>query len=353
MSDLPESQPEEAPVPEIVPETPATVDSQTIQPSDAISEAARKILLHQFEIMLKYGSKIRSKSQLDDDYNRDAVHDMRVAIRRMRSAIKLLGTYYKKDTALSRHRKTLKALGETLGNVRDLTVFIDSLNAFVKTLPASDPNTIEVDGTVTDKVISDERSQAWRAELDADWQQAEKALEKLLNSGRYASMVEDFQEFLTTTGAGSRNIGESRPVQVRHVLPPLIYTDYTTVRAYETVLDDASLNTLHALRIACKRLRYTLEFFTDVLGSEASQVIEATKAMQDYLGQIQDAQVHRELLEDYAKHAPNRQTLALLVKYLEASEAAKRELRDKVPNAWETFAAEAIRQALAQAIAIL
>jgi len=330
------------------------IDNRSIKPMDAIGEAARKILLYQFEIMLKQSAKIRTKNQVDDKYHRTAVHDMRVAVRRMRSAIKLLGAYYKKDTALNRHRKTLKVLGVVLGNVRDMTVFIDDLDAFVKTLPTNTPAS-ELDGGAQEDSndSNDNHSQEWRDQLDTEWRQAEKALEKFLDSGRYANLVEDFRVFLMTPGAGSRSIEESQPYQVRHVLPPLIYQDYTTVRAYETSLDNASLNTLHALRIACKRLRYTLEFFTDVLGHEALQVIEATKAMQDYLGQIQDAQVHRELLEDYAKHVHNRQTLALLLKYLEASETVKNELRIDVPVAWEKFASDSVRRALAHAVEVL
>ena len=119
------------------------------------------------------------------------------------------------------------------------------------------------------------------------------------------------------------------------------------------MIDDASFTTLHELRIACKRLRYTLEFFSDVLDGDVRQVIDATKGMQDYLGQIQDAQVRRELLEDYARNGHNRQTLALLLKYLESNEMAKDELRRNVPSAWETFAAITIRQALARAVAVL
>ncbi len=337
---------QQRPKSEDVPITKPVAEDRSIQPTDAISEAARKILFHQFEVMLKQAAKIQS----DEGEKAEAVHDMRVAIRRIRSAIRLLGMYYKKDTALNRHRKTLKQLGIVLGNVRDLTVFIDGLDTFVKTLPANDE---AVESNVDETKAPDVDNQAWRAQLNSDLQHALKALEKFLNGGRYATMVEDLRAFLTTPGAGSRTIEETQSYQVRHVLPPLIYMDYTTVRAYETVLDNASLNTLHALRIACKRLRYTLEFFSDVLDNDVQQVIDATKMMQDYLGQIQDMQVHRELLEDYAKHARNRQTLALLLKYLETSELAKDELRTNIPTAWQTFTASAIRQALAHAIAAL
>ena len=338
--------PQELPKSEDLPAAPRAVDDRSIQPTDAISEAARKILLHQFEVMLKQAANIQS----DEGDKTEAVHDMRVAVRRMRSAIRLLGMYYKKDTALSRHGKTLKQLGVALGNVRDLNVFIDGIDTFVKTLPAND-GAAEPDGDGSNDSAAD--NQAWRTQLNSDLKQAEKGLEKFLNSGRYANMVEDLQAFLTTPGAGSRAVEEPQSYQVRHVLPPLIYTDYTTVRAYEIALDNASLTTLHALRIACKRLRYTLEFFTDVLDSDVQQVIDATKMMQDYLGQIQDAQVHRELLEDYAKHARNRQTLALLLKYLETSEQVKDELRTNIPTAWQSFTATAIREALAHAIATL
>jgi CHAD domain-containing protein len=56
---------------------------------------------------------------------------------------------------------------------------------------------------------------------------------------------------------------------------------------------------LHALRIACKRMRYTLEFFQEVLGPSTKELIAEIVTLQDHLGDLQDAVVASGILRDY------------------------------------------------------
>ena len=86
------------------------------------------------------------------------------------------------------------------------------------------------------------------------------------------------------------------PNRVCHLVPTLIYDRYQVVRGYETVIEDAPIETLHALRIDCKRLRYSLEFFREVLGPEAKDVIREVVIIQDHLGDLHDADVACSLL---------------------------------------------------------
>jgi CHAD domain-containing protein len=72
--------------------------------------------------------------------------------------------------------------------------------------------------------------------------------------------------------------------------PLLIYTRLASVRAFNAILPDASIEQLHGLRIEFKKLRYTIEFFREVLGEEARAVIDDLKALQDHLGDLNDAQ---------------------------------------------------------------
>lgn len=55
---------------------------------------------------------------------------------------------------------------------------------------------------------------------------------------------------------------------------------------------------LHNLRIAAKRLRYTLELFRVVFGAEGERQIERVKAIQEALGQLHDHDVRIALIED-------------------------------------------------------
>ncbi|MDX6560729.1 MAG: hypothetical protein QOD65_543 [Gaiellales bacterium] len=59
----------------------------------------------------------------------------------------------------------------------------------------------------------------------------------------------------------------------------------------EAVRDPANVRELHDLRIAAKRLRYTLEVLGDALGPSAAIAEEEAKALQDVLGEVHDCDV--------------------------------------------------------------
>ena len=63
-------------------------------------------------------------------------------------------------------------------------------------------------------------------------------------------------------------------------------------------------NELHAMRIAGKRLRYNLEFFTGQLGASSATAIGLMALMQDRLGAIADADTMRGVLDDIAAGLP-------------------------------------------------
>ena len=64
---------------------------------------------------------------------------------------------------------------------------------------------------------------------------------------------------------------------------------------------ESAVEPLHDLRIAAKRLRYTLELFRVVFGAEGEQQIARVKAIQEALGQLHDHDVLIALIEDELK----------------------------------------------------
>jgi CHAD domain-containing protein len=310
-----------------------------IRPTDPMAEAGRKALFYHFERMLLH----EPGSRLGDDI--EAVHDMRVATRRMRSAFRLFKPFFESD-AVRAHRRHLRRLGNTLGEVRDLEVFLDKAQNFVKKTPDVDLSPL----------IEDREKRL---------EKARRALIAYLDSPKFARFVNRFFKFLTTPGKGARPLpapGEVAAYQVRHVAPRLIYEHYERVRAYETVMDNAAAPTLHALRIDLKRLRYTLEFFEDVLGPEARPVIEEIKGMQDHLGDLNDTEVAIKLLyafvdEHHAAYSGvplfMRPDIGGVVEYVAAQEAERYRLLDTFPAAWKYFLRDDVRRDLALAVAVL
>jgi CHAD domain-containing protein len=142
------------------------------------------------------------------------------------------------------------------------------------------------------------------------------------------------------------------------VAPKLIYGRWARVQAFGPVLEGAPICVLHALRIECKRLRYTLEFFAEVLGPSAGDVIQAVVKVQDHLGELNDADVANAMLSDFlfaGRTDGERERLIApgVVAYLAAKQRELQSLIETFPQAWERFNQPAVRKALADAVAVL
>jgi CHAD domain-containing protein len=278
--------------------------------------------------MLKHENGSRTGEDIED------VHDMRVAIRRMRSAIRLLKPYLRAK-AIADYNRDLRRLGWTLGDVRDLDVMIVQMQAYQAGLDESGQAGIQA-------VIAllEERRQAARAALNA-----------YFDTKHYRRFVRGYSGFLTQPMPEVKHTqnGSVVPYQVRHVLPMLIYDRLAAVRAYETVVEEADTPTLHALRIEFKRLRYTLSLFGDVLSPAAREFVGEIKTLQDHLGHLNDASVARTRLDGLADDLDEsgEAAVAAYLGHLEAQEAA---VKVHFLEAWARFNTRKVQQKLATAV---
>jgi CHAD domain-containing protein len=299
---------------------------------DPMSEAGRKVLLDELITILKHEAGSRTGEDIED------VHDMRVAVRRTRSALRLLEPYFRQK-AIAGYARSLRKLARTLGVVRDLDVQIDDLTRFAD---ASPDHAAGIAGAVT--------------LLDARRAAARRALNRMLDRGGYRRFVEDYADFLTTPGKGARLIenDDVHPARLRHVLPELIYRHLGAVRAYSDVITDADMTTLHALRIEFKRLRYVVALFADVLGSSAAEFIEELKAIQDHLGRLNDLAIAHdrvnELIGEFDPDA-DADVIAALHAYSDSIDAEAEGLRAGVLTVWNRFNTKKIQRHLALAVA--
>jgi CHAD domain-containing protein len=329
-----DERPQEA-YPQIV-ESPI-LTSPGLLPDDSMGEAGRKILRFHFLRMLKHESGTRAGQDIEE------LHDMRVATRRMRAALRIFGPYYKAK-AIRPYGVGLRRTARTLGAVRDLDVLMDKAASYLKTLP-------EDRGQDLDPLLS-----LWR-------DQRERAREEMLaylDGPKYQEFKEGFSLFVETPGVGVRKGKQlpPEPIKARHVMPTLLYTRWASVHAFDAVLDGAAVTVLHALRIECKQLRYALEFFREVLGREAEQVIAEVVRLQDHLGDLNDADVANTMLSNFL-FAPSRKDASEsviapgVVAYLAAKQRELQHLMSTFPAAWEQFNRPEIRRSLADAVAVL
>jgi CHAD domain-containing protein len=311
--------------------------SPGLLPDDPMSEAGRKVLYLHFLRMLKHEPGTRVGEDIEE------LHDMRVATRRMRAAFQVCGRYFK-ARAIRSCIAGLRRTARTLGTVRDLDVFMEKARAYLETLPPER-------GHDLDPLFG-----VWQAERA----EARAKMVAYLDSSKYRDFAGAFRLLLETPGAGAlKSEGfPPRPTLVRHVAPRLIYARWAAVQAFSTLLDGASVPMLHALRIECKRLRYTLEFFREVLGAEVGDVIAEVVQLQDHLGELNDADVANAMLSDFLFAAPatapsERRIAPGVVAYLAVKQRELQALIESFPQTWGRFNRPEVRTWLAGTVAVL
>jgi CHAD domain-containing protein len=320
-----------------------------LDPDDLMVEAAHKTLFLHLQRMLRHEPGTREGEDIEE------LHDMRVATRRMRAAFRLFGDYLDMK-ALQPFVKGLRSTGRVLGAVRDLDVFWAKTHLYLDTLPPE-----QQDGLEPLRTVWDAERKAKRAEM----------LE-YLDGTAYKEFKEAFGEFLAEERAGALPLfnkkDEPRPHRLRFVVPLLVHQRVAALRAYDGLVQDprVPLERLHQLRIASKRLRYTIEFFEEVLAPDAAELIKQIKGLQDHLGDLQDAVVASNLLRDFLTwgtwgrssdkrvSVPTEPIVAPgVANYLAARQVELKRLLDTFPQTWVQFQGSDFTRLVTAALASL
>jgi hypothetical protein len=91
-------------------------------------------------------------------------------------------------------------------------------------------------------------------------------------------------------GPARRSLAPREPAVIG--LPELVLTRHEKVtKAAKRAKRSGVVTDFHALRIRCKRLRYALEFSSDVYGGRTSRFVRSLTLLQSELGEMQDAEV--------------------------------------------------------------
>jgi CHAD domain-containing protein/transposase-like protein len=276
----------------------------------------------------------------------EAVHDMRVAIRRLRAALRI-GRPHLRRKAIRRLRRGLRAAAQALGTVRDLDVILANAEAYRSRSGG------------TGESLAD-----WMALLEAERLEARQALHAFLAGKRYTRLLGDLDAFLGDparyAGSGARpaggagaHPGPAGSPRVRDVLPAALWGQFAAVRAYEAV-EAPSVQALHALRIEIKRYRYLLEFFQGVLGVlSVRPLLEQAVRAQDHLGRLHDADVASQRLRAYvAERAdPEAGETTAARAYQAELESELGDLTRTFPTLWEGVAGITPRRRLGRILA--
>jgi CHAD domain-containing protein len=223
----------------------------------------------------------------------EELHDMRVATRRLRAALSLFAGVL--PVRAEAFREELGWLGRLLGAVRDLDVQLQNLAGIAATdIGRSVGSDVHGHGDVHGHDPLAELA----ALLERERAAARTAMLSGLDSVRWDRLAKGLTA-MAQQGPARRSLATRVPAAIG--LPELVLARHERVaRAAKRAKRSGVVSDFHGLRIACKRLRYALEFSADVYGDRASRFVRELTVLQDELGEMQDAEVASLQLETLA-----------------------------------------------------
>ncbi|WP_267275997.1 CYTH and CHAD domain-containing protein [Arthrobacter sp. CDRTa11] len=211
----------------------------------------------------------------------EAVHNLRAATRRARSALAAYRRHYS-AVAVRRLQEELKWLGRTLGVPRDAEVMLERLRGHLAELPEGPAAT-----AVKDRV---------EQELGGTFDDGYRKVMDVLASERYFRLLDDLEAF--------RDSPPLRPegaVSGRKVGGKLVAKAVKRLRRSQKAAKGARRgaqheSALHQVRKDAKRLRHVAESLGPVSGKRAAKVAKAAHRQQKILGEFRDSILARDLL---------------------------------------------------------
>ncbi len=275
-----------------------------------LGDYAYQALQKHFKKTLKWEKSVKK------DEDPEALHQMRVGMRRLRTAVSRF------DLALnlpkSASDKNIGKIARRLGNLRDLDVLKETLTTrYQPYLPPKEQESLQTAFNALAKQREDALYKVEATLKDESYKSLKCELEKWLEKPNYQSLA-------------------SLPIQ--QVLPDLLLPEVSSFLLHPgwlvgtQVVDSqvkictnwkaekieqkltAKGSTIHSLRKQAKRVRYQMELFTELYGESYAAYIAEVNNMQDILGAMQDGVVLDEWLVDVFKseihtHLPGLATL--------------------------------------------
>lgn len=291
-------------------------------PTDPAQHHVRAALDLRLRALLRHDPGTRTGADIED------LHQMRVSVRRMRATLKAARPLLDKTWA-DGLRAELGWLGRALGPVRDLDVMLLRLHGEATTLPEKEREAAEVlvGALVTEHTV------------------ARATMLVALDAPRYTTLVERL------TDAIRLPLPTPSATEAQPELMDLVRAEARRLhRAVDRAGDDPSDEVLHALRIDCKRVRYTGELVEPTLGKghqakAVRRLLGATAELQEVLGDHQDACVAehriRELLDGLSddKGGIDAQVVFVAGRLVERERARAERKRSEWRAAWAQVAA--------------
>jgi CHAD domain-containing protein len=250
-------------------------------------------------IQKNFHKSIKHESEVLADRDPEALHQMRVGMRRLRTALAVFTPFVSLPAHLIRD---ITKISKALGSVRDLDILGIWLSDYQK--------------AVTPTIAEEEQLSTLLQRLAQKRTKQVKRMGKTLRGRRYRRFANGLQQWL---GRPVLLSGAEWPIQL--VLPDLLLplinqlllhpgwlaatSGSLAIWSPNEEMDGDSVNLclaeygflLHDLRKQTKRVRYQTEFFTAFYGADYRTQTLEFRNIQDLLGQLQDTQVLSDFLD--------------------------------------------------------
>ena len=220
----------------------------------------------------------------------EGIHQMRVAIRRLRSTVSSLK---KMLPAEDRHwvDEELRWLGQALGQARNLDVFATEL------VPAARA-----------RMPGEGGWEELAASLDRLRQAARHRVEEAVLSERYTAAMLRLMRWFEARGGQD---GARPAAKITDIAPSLFDKRRRKIRRRSKRFGRLNPRDRHKLRIAAKKLRYTIELFGGLFPKRRSRAYaKRLKRLQDDLGYANDVRVAHDFLSELFSQVDPRSAAA-------------------------------------------
>lgn len=249
-----------------------------LQPQMPAGEVARQIhhtLLNTLEANLP-----GTRADLDSEF----LHDLRVAVRRTRSALSQIKGVFP-ESEVEKYKERFAWIGQLTGPTRDLDVYLLGFDDYRNSLPEPYRPDLE----------------PLHAFLQTHQKSEQRAMVRKLNSPHFHTLLKEWRAFLAAPpGTESACAHAHKPIG--KLAAKRIYRTFGLVLKEGLAINPHSPpEALHELRKSCKKLRYLLEFFQSLYPEDRIKpLIKSLKGLLDNLGDYQDLEVQADKLREFA-----------------------------------------------------
>lgn len=270
-----------------------------------------------------------TRADLDSEF----LHDLRVAVRRTRSALTQIKQVLP-AAVTEEYKERFAWVGQITGPTRDMDVYLLGFDDYRNSLPEQFRDDLE---PLHQFLLEHQKSE-------------QRAMVRKLNSPHFHTLAKEWRGYLESPlPEQPEEANAARPVG--EVAAKRIYRTYRRVmKEGEAITSLSPADDLHELRKSCKKLRYLMEFFQSLYPkSRIRPLIKVLKVLLDNLGDFQDLEVQADKLREYAhqmvkEHEVPADTLLAMGMLVDSLLKRQQQAREAFADRFATFAGDDNRQ---------